>query len=43
MEKLAIDGTWMPQQALLGTHKDMDDVAKAVAKVYRHRGELAGR
>jgi dTDP-4-amino-4,6-dideoxygalactose transaminase len=39
----AYEATWMPQQALLGTHEDMDDVAEAVAKVYKHREELAGR
>jgi dTDP-4-amino-4,6-dideoxygalactose transaminase len=34
-------GVWLDQSALLGTRKDMDDIARAFAKIYENRGQLA--
>ncbi len=39
----AREGTWLPQQALLGPKRDMEDIAEAVAKVYRCRDALLAR
>jgi dTDP-4-amino-4,6-dideoxygalactose transaminase len=39
----AREGTWLPQQALLGPPQDMDDIAEAIAKVYRGRDALRAR
>ena len=36
----AHEAAWMPQQSLLGTTKDMDDVVEALEKAYRGRDEL---
>ena len=37
------EGCWLPQQVLLGERQDMDDIAEALAKVYRCRAALRGR
>lgn len=34
-------GAWLEQNLFLGTRADMDDIARAFAKVYEHRRELA--
>jgi dTDP-4-amino-4,6-dideoxygalactose transaminase len=36
------EGAWMTQNVLLGTRADMDDIARAMAKVYENREALAG-
>ena len=36
-------GTWLYQACLLGTRKDMDDIADAMRKVWEHADELNGR
>jgi len=33
-------GAWLEQSLFLGTQADMDDIATAFEKVYRHRAEL---
>ncbi len=33
---------WFPQRVLLGSHRDLADVAKAIDKVRRHAAELIG-
>jgi hypothetical protein len=33
-------GVWLDQTLLLGTHEDVDDIARAFEKVYEHRAEL---
>jgi hypothetical protein len=35
------EGSWLTQNVLLGTRADMDDVARAVEKVYDNREALA--
>jgi len=40
-DKLCEQGVWLWQQFLLGTKKDMDDIADAIAKIYKNRDELA--
>ncbi|HQM48126.1 MAG TPA: DegT/DnrJ/EryC1/StrS family aminotransferase [Candidatus Hydrogenedentes bacterium] len=35
------EAVWLPQQVFLGTHGDMHDIAAAVAKVLKHKEELA--
>ena len=40
-EHVCTDGSfWMTQNALLGTHRDMDDVADAIIKIREHADEL---
>jgi len=39
----AREGCWLPQQALLGSEEDMDDIAEALAKAYRCREALRAR
>lgn len=40
-ERFALDtGVWMHYPYLLGTHKDVDDIVAAVAKIKEHAGEL---
>ena len=34
---------WLEHRLLLGTADDVDEIAAAFEKVYRHRSELAGR
>ena len=34
------EGCWLTQNLLLGTREDMDDIVRAVRKVYENRGEL---
>jgi dTDP-4-amino-4,6-dideoxygalactose transaminase len=34
-------GAWLEQSLFLGTQADMDDIARAFEKVYRHRADLA--
>jgi dTDP-4-amino-4,6-dideoxygalactose transaminase len=34
------EACWLPQSLLLGTKADMDDVVRAVSKIYEHRAEL---
>ena len=36
------EGVWLTQNVLLGTRDDMDDVVRAVEKIYEHRQALAG-
>ncbi len=36
----AEQGAWLEQSLLLGTRRDMDDIARAFAKVHAHRGDL---
>ena len=35
------EGAWLYQSLLLGSKADMDDIASAFEKIYRHRSELA--
>ncbi len=35
-------GVWLEQRLLLGTRQDMDDIARAIEKVYQNRAQLAG-
>lgn len=37
------EGSWLYQACLLGTRKDMDDIADAMLKVWEHADELNGR
>ncbi|MCQ2424645.1 MAG: DegT/DnrJ/EryC1/StrS family aminotransferase [Lachnospiraceae bacterium] len=37
------EGTWLYQACLLGTRKDMDDIADAMLKVWEHADELNGK
>jgi dTDP-4-amino-4,6-dideoxygalactose transaminase len=39
----AEEAFWAGQRVLLGTQRDMDDIADAIFKVYEHAGEIAGR
>jgi dTDP-4-amino-4,6-dideoxygalactose transaminase len=36
----AEQGAWLEQSLLLGSQSDMDDIARAVKKVYENRGAL---
>lgn len=36
------EGSWLPHNVLLGRRADMDDVARAIGKVYENRHALAG-
>ncbi|MGB7158597.1 MAG: DegT/DnrJ/EryC1/StrS family aminotransferase [Tepidisphaeraceae bacterium] len=36
------EGSWLTQNVLLGTRADMDDVVRAIEKVYENRHALAG-
>ncbi len=36
----AHEGIWLPQYVLLGTHEDVADIQRAVAKIARHHREL---
>ena len=35
-----VEACWLYQNALLGSHKDMDDIINAMAKIYEQRHEL---
>lgn len=35
------EAVWLPQFLLIGEDSDVDDVVRGIAKVFRHRGELA--
>ena len=39
-DRLSSEGVWLPQTALLGDRKDMDDIANALAKLHEHREQL---
>ena len=34
------EGTWLPQKLLLGTTQEMDNIVRAMEKIYHHRDEL---
>jgi hypothetical protein len=34
------EGCWFTQAMLLGTKDDMDDIVRAITKIYEHRREL---
>jgi len=38
----ASEGVWLTQNVLLGTRADMDDIVRAVEKVYDQRHALSG-
>jgi len=38
----ATEGVWLPQNLLLGTRDDLDDVVMAIEKVQRYSADLAG-
>ncbi|MCK4967145.1 DegT/DnrJ/EryC1/StrS family aminotransferase, partial [bacterium] len=40
-DKLCEQGVWLWQQFLLGTKKDMDDIADAIIKIQENKEELA--
>ncbi len=39
-DQLCKEAVWLPQSVLLGTKRDMDDIAEAVAKVQKYAGEI---
>jgi dTDP-4-amino-4,6-dideoxygalactose transaminase len=40
-DKLSEQGVWLTQQMLLGTRKDMDDIADAILKIQKNKDDLA--
>ncbi len=40
-DRLSDEGIWLPQRLFLGTERDMDDIADAIAKIYANRDQLA--
>lgn len=38
--QLCEEAVWLSQRLLLGTKKDMDDIADAITKIYEHRDKL---
>jgi perosamine synthetase len=40
-DRLADEGVWLPQRVFLGDRRDMDDIADAIAKIHKHRDQLA--
>jgi dTDP-4-amino-4,6-dideoxygalactose transaminase len=40
-DRLSDEGVWFSQSMLLGTKKDMDDIADAIQKIYDNRSKLA--
>ncbi|MCS7237963.1 MAG: DegT/DnrJ/EryC1/StrS family aminotransferase [Thermoguttaceae bacterium] len=40
-DKLCAEGIWMAQNVLLGSREQMEQIAKAVAKIRAHAGEIA--
>jgi len=40
-DQLCKEAVWFGQNLLLGTKKDMDDIADAILKIYENRGKLA--
>jgi len=38
----ATEGVWLPQNLLLGTREDLDDVVMAIEKIQRYSADLAG-
>ena len=41
-ERACEDAIWLPQNVLLGSRKDLDDVLRAFQKIIEHRDELTG-
>jgi dTDP-4-amino-4,6-dideoxygalactose transaminase len=41
-ERACKEAIWLPQNVLLGSREDLDDVVRAFEKVIKHRDELAG-
>jgi dTDP-4-amino-4,6-dideoxygalactose transaminase len=39
-DRLSDEAVWLFQSLLLGTKRDMDDIADAIAKIYENRAEL---
>ncbi len=39
--RLCEEAVWLSQRLLLGTKKDVDDIADAITKIYEHRAKLA--
>ena len=39
--RLCEEAVWLSQNLLLGTKKDIDDIADAIQKIYENRGKLA--
>jgi perosamine synthetase len=39
-ERACDEAVWLEHRLLLGDGEDMDDIARAVHRVYEHRGEL---
>lgn len=35
------EACWLPQSVMLGSESDMNDIARAITKIYENRGELA--
>jgi len=40
-DKLSEQGVWLWQQMLLGTKKDMDEIADAIIKIQKNKADLA--
>lgn len=40
-DQLSQEGIWLPQYALLGGKKLMDEIADSMAKIYEYRNQLA--
>lgn len=41
-ERACAEACWLFQPMLLGTRDDMDDIVRAIEKIYRNRVELRG-
>jgi len=39
-DRLCSEAVWFFQSLLLGSRKDMDDIANAIEKIYENRAEL---
>lgn len=39
-DRLCTEAVWIPQWVLLGTKKDMDDIANAILKIYENKDKL---
>jgi len=40
-DQLCKEAVWLTQNMLLGTKRDMDDIADAILKIYENRDKLA--
>lgn len=42
-DRLCEEAVWLTQTMLLGSHRDMDQIAEAIRKIQAHAGELANK